>query len=126
MTTVHAASSAVPAEGPEAPVHPDRPASWQEALDRLEAHADHAEQMLHGVPAGATGTTLAPWLPPTDLGPMPGEMVPRARALLTRQQRLMAAIPGVLADTRGQQQVADRVGRATTAPTTPVYLDVTA
>ncbi|TQK69579.1 MULTISPECIES: hypothetical protein [unclassified Nocardioides] len=104
----------------------DRPASWTEALDRLEAHADHAEQMLRGVPAGATGTTPEPWLPPTDLGPLPSDLVPRARMLLARQQRLMAAIPGVLADNRRQQQVADRVGRATTTPPTPVYLDVTA
>lgn len=105
---------------------PDRPSSWTEALDRLEAHADHAEQMLQGVPAGATGATVEPWLPPVDLGPLPNELVPRARTLLARQQQLMAAIPGVMADNRRQQLVADRVGRATTAPPTPVYLDVTA
>ena len=104
----------------------DRPGSWVEALDRLEAHADHAEQMLRGAPASATGATLEPWLPPTDLGPMPNDLVPRARTLLARQQRLMAAIPALLDDNRRQQQVIDRVGRATVTPATPVYLDVTA
>lgn len=108
------------------PERPERPATWTEALDRLEAHADHAEQMLRGMPAGATGTTPEPWLPPTDLGPLPNDLVPRARTLLARQQRLMAAIPGVLEDNRRQQQVADRVGQATTVPPVPVYLDVTA
>ncbi|MBM7516393.1 hypothetical protein [Nocardioides nitrophenolicus] len=108
------------------PQRPERPSSWTEALDRLEAHADHAEQMLRGVPAGGTGAVLEPWLPPADLGPLPGELVPRARTLLARQQRLMAAIPAVLDDNRRQQQVADRVGRATTTPPGPVYLDVTA
>ncbi|MDQ6523514.1 hypothetical protein RB608_07895 [Nocardioides sp. LHD-245] len=105
---------------------PERPGSWTEALDRLEAHADHAERMLQGTPAGATGAAIAPWLPSADLGPLPNELIPRARQLLARQQRLMAAIPAVLAGTRRQQQVTDRVGRATTLPPTPVYLDVTA
>ncbi|WP_436698132.1 hypothetical protein [Nocardioides sp. BYT-33-1] len=104
---------------------PDRPASWVEALDRLEAHADHAERMLQGSTA-ATGGAPAPWLPPAELGPLPNDLVPRARQLLARQQRLMAAIPTVLAGTRRQQQVTDRVGRATTLPPAPVYLDVTA
>lgn len=108
------------------PATPDRPATWTEALDRLEAHADHTERMLQGVPAGATGATPEPWLPPSDLGPLPNELVPRARLLLARQQQLMAAIPGALSDNRRQQQVADRVGRATTTPPTPIYLDVTA
>ncbi|TNM44213.1 hypothetical protein FHP29_05775 [Nocardioides albidus] len=112
-----------PMTGPEPPA---RPRTWTEALDRPEAHADRAERMLRGGAADATGTTVEPWLPPTDLGPMPSHLVQRARGLLARQQRLMAAIPHVLADTRGQQQVADRVGRATTSSPLPVYLDVTA
>ncbi|WGX97858.1 hypothetical protein [Nocardioides sp. L-11A] len=108
------------------PSVPERPTTWAEALDRLEAHADHAELMLQGTPAGATGATISPWLPPAELGPLPNDLVPRARQLMARQQRLMAAIPSVLAGTRRQQQVTDRVGRATTLPPTPVYLDVTA
>ncbi|MCR1786381.1 hypothetical protein KVF89_27860 [Nocardioides carbamazepini] len=103
---------------------PERPTSWVEALDRLAAHADQAERMLQGAPAGRAA--VAPWLPPTELGPLPSDLVPRARQLLARQQRLMAAIPTVLAGTRRQQQVTDRVGRATTLPPPPVYLDVTA
>ena len=101
----------------------DRPASWTEALDRLEAHADRAEQMLRGVSAAPAPP---PWQPPADLGPLPNELVPRARMLLARQQRLMAAIPGALSGNRRQQRVADRVGEATASTSTPLYLDVTA
>jgi hypothetical protein len=100
----------------------DRPASWTEALDRLEAHADRAEQMLRG----AASPAPPPWQPPADLGPLPNELVPRARTLLARQQRLMAAIPGALSENRRQQRVADRVGDATSSAVRPVYLDVTA
>ncbi len=108
-----------------APTSPQRPASWREALDRLEAHADRAEGVLRGM-AEENDAVPVPWLPSADLGPIPDEFVPRARQLLARQQQLMAAIPVVLADNRGQQRVAGRVGEATTVPPRPVYLDVTA
>ena len=104
------------------PERPARPVSWQEALDRLEAHADRAERMLQGLGA----TDIEPWTPPADLGPMPLGFLPRARLLLERQQRLMAAMPSVLADLRQQQRVTDRVSEATTTPAPPVYLDVIA
>lgn len=99
-----------------------RPVTWREALDRLEAHADRAEQMI----SGEVSTSEPPWMPPTDLGPIPDEFLPRARQLLERQQRLMAAIPAMLSDKHQQRRVADRVAGATTAPARPVYLDVTA
>lgn len=111
-----------PGPGAPDPGAPARPASWQDALDRLEAHAERAERLLQGLGA----PDVVPWTPPAGLGPMPEEFLPRARLLLERQQKLMAAIPAVLADTRQQQRVADRVSDATTAPAGPVYLDVTA
>lgn len=101
---------------------PRRPVTWREALDRLEAHADRAEQMIRGQ-AAPDGP---PWLPPTDLGPIPDEFVPRARHLLARQQQLMAAIPALMADNHQQRKVANRVADATSAPAHPVYLDITA
>ncbi len=103
-------------------IGPRRPVSWREALDRLEAHAERAEQMIGG--DGDPGQE--PWLPPTGLGPIPDEFVPRARQLLARQQKLMEAIPAMLSDKHQQRQVADRVADATTAPHHPVYLDITA
>lgn len=105
--------------GPEGP---RRPVTWREALDRLEAHADHAERMLQGRRAPDS----SPWQPPTELGPIPDEFLPRARALLERQQRLMAAIPGILSDTRQQQRLTERVHNATATRSVPVYLDITA
>ncbi|NHA00568.1 hypothetical protein G5V59_12525 [Nocardioides sp. W3-2-3] len=56
-------------------IAPRRPLSWREALDRLEAHAERAEEMI----GGEADPGDAPWLPPTDLGPIPDEFVPRAR-----------------------------------------------
>lgn len=103
-------------------IAPRRPLSWREALDRLEAHAERAEEMI----GGDAGPGEVPWLPPADLGPIPDEFVPRARQLLARQQALMEAIPAMLSDKHQQRQVADRVADATTAPTSPVYLDITA
>ncbi|KRB79946.1 hypothetical protein ASE01_00055 [Nocardioides sp. Root190] len=101
---------------------PRRPVTWREALDRLEAHADRAEQMIRGqVPPDEM-----PWLPPSDLGPIPDEFVPRARHLLERQRQLMSAIPAMLSDNHHQRRVADRVADATIGPAQPVYLDVTA
>jgi hypothetical protein len=105
------------------PRQPERTTNWQEALDRLEAHAERAERLLQGLGA----PDIEPWTPPAGLGPMPEDFLPRARLLLERQQKLMAAIPSVLADTRNQQRVAERVSDATAGPADPpVYLDVTA
>lgn len=104
------------------PSGPRRPVTWREALDRLEAHADHAERMLQGRRA----LDQAPWQPPTDLGPIPDEFLPRARVLLQRQQRLMSALPAMLSDTRQQQRLTDRVSDATATRSVPVYLDITA
>lgn len=110
-----------PLPGPDGTT-PRRPVTWREALDRLEAHADRAEQMIRGHAA----PDEPPWAPPTDLGPIPDEFVPRARQLLARQQRLMAAIPALLTDKDRQRRVADRVAGATSTPAHPVYLDITA
>lgn len=105
-----------------APDAPRRPVSWREALDRLEAHADRAEKMIRGLAA----PDEPPWTPPTDLGPIPDEFVPRARQLLERQRRLMSAIPAVLESNRAHQRVTDTVSGATASPQRPVYLDVSA
>lgn len=103
-------------------------ASWEQALDALDAHVVRAEQIIAGMlpedSAGALGST--PWSPPVGLGPLPAEFVFRARTLLERQERLIAAIPRVLAETDKQRRVAARVSDATTTPAVPVYLDVTA
>ncbi|WP_036519426.1 hypothetical protein [Nocardioides sp. J54] len=118
MSTAHAPA---PLPGHD-PVAPRRPVSWREALDRLEEHADRAEQLIRG----KAGVEELPWQPPTDLGPIPDEFVPRARQLLARQQQLMAAIPALLVDKNQQRRWADRAAGATSTPAHPVYLDVTA
>lgn len=54
--------------------------SWSELLDRLEAELD-------------AGTATEPFLPPTDLGPLPEALAWRAREL---KDRLAAAESEVL------------------------------
>ncbi|MFC5731570.1 hypothetical protein [Nocardioides vastitatis] len=61
-------------------------------MDRLEAHADRAEGVIRGLAA----PDATAWAPPTDLGPIPDEFIPRARLLLERQRLLLAAVPSVL------------------------------
>lgn len=126
MSTAAPVPAPGPATGPAAGPAPvgtaSRRVTWREALDRLEAHADRAEELIRGHAAPDD----VPWSAPEDIGPIPDEFVPRARQLLARQQRLMAAIPALITDTRRQQQVAGRVSEATTAPARPVYLDITA
>lgn len=107
-------------------MNPLAPETWQEALDRLEAHVDRAERIIGGLIAPDDDREVEAWVEPTGLGPVPAAFVERARQLLERQERLIATLPALLADTRQQRQVAAKVGRATRGPSTPVYLDVTA
>ncbi|MEQ6901940.1 hypothetical protein [Nocardioides sp. YIM 152588] len=105
---------------------PKAPESWEEALQRLEAHVDRAEGIISGLAAPDEDHTHEPWVEPTGLGPMPTEFLFRAKELLERQQRLMATLPALLADNQSQRAVAAKVSDATAVKSGPVYLDVTA
>ena len=95
--------------------------AWEAALDELEFQLNRAQHLLETTdPEEILG-----WQAPA-LGTMPRYLVPRAQALLERQQRVIERLPGALASTRAQLRLADRVGQATGRPVAPVYLDVTA
>lgn len=95
--------------------------TWEAALDELEFHLNRAEHLLQTMnPAEILG-----WQAPA-LGTMPRYLLPRAQALLERQQRVIDRLPVAIAGARQQLRLADRVGRATTPTALPVYLDVTA
>lgn len=102
------------------------PESWQEALERLEAHVDRAEGIIRGLIPPDAERDVEPWVEPTGLGTMPAEFVFRAKQLLERQERLIATLPALLADTDQQRRVASKVDNATRTPRVPIYLDVTA
>jgi hypothetical protein len=55
--------------------------NWADALDEVEARIDRAEQ---GQPISFDA--------PTDLGPIPAELLPRAEALVTRSAIVEAAL----------------------------------
>jgi hypothetical protein len=65
--------------------------SWSETLDQLEARLDDAARALERPSDSVTPA----FEPPAELGPLPAELVPRARGLLTRgsalEQQLTAA-----------------------------------
>jgi hypothetical protein len=102
------------------------PSTWESVLDDLEHRLDHVEQMAEKIIASADGDALPGWEPPAHLGPLPRHLLDRAQRLLDRQQTVIARIPPLLAATRQQHQIGQRIGHATTRPITPVYVDVTA
>ena len=96
-------------------------ADWASALDRLEMDVMAIERMI-GDP---TQPAPAPWAAP-DLGPLPAHLVTRAIALQTRQLEAERALAEQLDTVSRQQDFTRRVDRATRAPGTPLYLDVSA
>ena len=99
-----------------------RPVTWETVLDDLEHRLDRAERLIASVEADG----LPEWEPPTHLGPLPRHLLGRAQQLVDRHQAVVRRIPTLLASTRQQHQVGQRIGHATARPVTPVYLDVTA
>ena len=96
-------------------------AAWVEALDQLEVDVDEAEALL----ASNQPEPLPEWEPPPVRGPLPEDLVPRARLVLERQLAVAHLLTQRLASNTQQQRLT-RAVRATGQPDVPVYLDVTA
>jgi hypothetical protein len=96
-------------------------AEWEAALDRLELDVELAEQLL----VSSAPVMPQPWEPPNLRGPMPDDLVPRARLLHERQLTAAHRITLAAAATRRQAALATKVTDTYTADV-PVYLDVTA
>ena len=84
---------------------------WTALLEELERDLLHAD---------ADGVT--PWRAPTDLGPLPDELLGRARKLLTAQQEVMAALEEEKDSTR-RHLSALRALPQQRNETAPLYLD---
>ena len=97
-------------------------AEWEAALDRLEMDVALAEQLLAS--AGEL-TPPQPWQPPNLRGPLPDDLVPRARLLHERQLATARQIALAAAATKRQAALAAKV-TDTITPDVPVYLDITA
>ena len=96
-----------------------------EALDRLELDVDEAEALLASNQPEPPVDPLADWTPPPVRGPMPADLVPRARLVLERQLAVTHLLTQRLASNTQQQRLA-RAVRETGQPDIPVYLDITA
>ncbi|MDI6909275.1 hypothetical protein [Nocardioides sp.] len=99
---------------------------WETALDRLELDVLLAERMLAD-PSRTDRLGHEPWDEPTLSGPIPADLVERARALRVRQARVEAQLTQAVGAIGRQHRFADRVDRATgRGHAYPVYLDVDA
>ncbi len=98
---------------------------WQATLERLELDVLRAETALADDDVAAL--PVAAWSPPAIDGPMPEDLHDRARAVLVRQQQVMAALVGARARTNRQQQVVAHLHQASVRDhTRAVYVDAQA
>ena len=98
-------------------------AIWEAELDRLELEVLRVERLLKGLAALPT----EPWSPPSIPGQIPADLVPRAQALLDRQDEVTGLLESALASAHKQIAYGERVSDATgQAPASPVYLDLEA
>lgn len=105
------------------PVNTDRRhLHWETALDRLELDVILAERRLDD----AAAPDLEPWDEPDLVGPIPDDLVDRARALLARQRAVRDRLAVTAQGLRRHQDFASRVDRATARAGRPVYLDLEA
>ncbi|HEY8296132.1 MAG TPA: hypothetical protein VIG41_12385 [Micrococcaceae bacterium] len=98
---------------------------WFRILDTLEAAVGLAAASAAVVGAASGGLARpAPWTPPSNPGPLPGELVDRARRLQALQANAMQALESTLRSTARHlaavQSVPDAGGSGRSA-----FLDVT-
>jgi hypothetical protein len=98
-------------------------AAWGRALDRLEADAVAAGQLLDG----HVLTDGEPWQPPAGIGPLPAELAQRAVALLDRMLPLHGELATAQEQIRRQLAATRRVTEATSqVRRTSLYIDTSA
>ena len=112
-------------------------ARWEALLDELEADIHRTQDFLVRPPAGldpeavaddsdadpvaAALALTAPWVPPTDLGPLPEALRGRAEALANQQRELTKTLNDAMVTTRAHLRATQTV-RQRSVPQS-VYLD---
>lgn len=96
---------------------------WQVALDELEITVARAEELLRH-PDAEQLPEFPHWAPRNLGGPPPPDQMARARALLDRQQRVIADTAAALSSTRQQLGLAKKVQATAGHAQVPVYLDL--
>lgn len=101
--------------------------TWEQALDDLEKHLQHAEVLRSG---DAEEMPTDTWVKPAGLGPLPPHLVDRAMELRSRRaaliSTLVAAIPAALAEGRGARETLERPQPGGRRRATPMHGDVSA
>lgn len=95
---------------------------WETILDRLELDVLLSERKLTDPDA----PDPEPWSEPHLPGPIPADLVDRARTLLARQQEVRDKLAVAALTVRRHEQLAVRMDLAVTPPARSVYLDVDA
>jgi hypothetical protein len=95
--------------------------AWTAELDRLELDVALAERLLKS----AELKLLPEWIEPVMRGPLPSDLVPRARLILERQLAVAHKLTARVASTQKHQALNERL-RDNMAPDVPVYVDLTA
>jgi hypothetical protein len=95
--------------------------AWEVELDRLELELLRVERLIKAM----SPLQEADWVEPTDLPPMPAELVPRAQDVARRQQEAQQQLVRAMARTGRQCTVAQRVS-APTSEVRSVYVDLSA
>jgi hypothetical protein len=96
--------------------------AWRAALDELEVDLATAEQTLRL--DRISEQPRRAWTPPSGLGPIPADLVVRARALRDRQLEVSRRLAESVALSRRQLDASRRLRQR--AEAAPVYLDLPA
>lgn len=96
-------------------------AAWEAALDRLELDVERAEEIL--ATPGQPGRPLTPWVPGDVAGPIPEDMVERARLLHARQLRAVEQMISQVTATRRQRAYMDRLAPRADGDRPSYYVD---
>lgn len=95
---------------------------WETVLDRLELDLMLSERKL----ADPDAPDPEPWSEPHLPGPIPADLLDRARTLLSRQQEVRDRLAVAALSLRRHEQLTARMDRAVARPVASVYLDVDA
>jgi len=96
--------------------------AWTAALDELELDVVATEAMLADARRLAETPPADLWKPPTELGALPLELLPRADEILTRQLAVAQEVARRLTATRAQITMGAKIETGE-AVKRPVYLD---
>ncbi|MCF6378245.1 hypothetical protein L2K70_11585 [Nocardioides KLBMP 9356] len=105
------------------------PVTWEEAITHLEQMVDVVERLATSPDPAATADAepevLEPWAPPPLEGPVPAELVARARHLLQRQAVVRVRLESALEQSRDDLARTRRLGPQHRAQASS-YVDVSA